>query len=77
MESSNGISSPDQQHAHSPQPHSDVGSYGDNGHLPERDVVSPQLIEMHTFRDAIDVNYQRMALTGEELSGVRLNLWWT
>lgn len=27
---------------------------------------------MHTFRDAIDVNYQRMALTGEELSGVPL-----
>jgi len=26
---------------------------------------------MHTFRDAIDVNYQRMGLTGEELSGVR------
>lgn len=25
---------------------------------------------MHTFRDAIDVNYQRMAITGEELSGV-------
>ncbi|CAJ0566948.1 unnamed protein product, partial [Mesorhabditis spiculigera] len=33
---------------------------------------SPQLIEMHTFRDAIDVNYQRMAITGEELSGVPL-----
>uniref|UniRef100_A0A1I7XC31 Uncharacterized protein n=1 Tax=Heterorhabditis bacteriophora TaxID=37862 RepID=A0A1I7XC31_HETBA len=31
---------------------------------------SPQLVEMHTFRDAIDVNYQRMAITGEELSGV-------
>ena len=29
-----------------------------------------QRIEMHTFRDAIDVNYQRMALTEEELSGV-------
>lgn len=27
-------------------------------------------IEMHTFRDAIDVNYQRMALTEDELSGV-------
>ncbi|CAJ0938051.1 unnamed protein product, partial [Mesorhabditis belari] len=33
---------------------------------------SPQLIEMHTFRDAIDVNYQRMAITGEEFSGVPL-----
>ncbi|CAD6195609.1 unnamed protein product [Caenorhabditis auriculariae] len=33
---------------------------------------SPQLIEMHTFRDAIDVNYQRMAITGEDLSGVPL-----
>ncbi|KAK6015259.1 hypothetical protein OSTOST_19318 [Ostertagia ostertagi] len=32
---------------------------------------SPQLVEMHTFRDAVDVNYQRMAITGEELSGVR------
>ncbi|CAJ0566940.1 unnamed protein product, partial [Mesorhabditis spiculigera] len=32
----------------------------------------PQLIEMHTFRDAIDVNYQGMAITGEELSGVPL-----
>ncbi|KAI1723455.1 adenosine/AMP deaminase domain-containing protein [Ditylenchus destructor] len=31
-----------------------------------------QRIEMHTFRDAIDVNYQRMALTEEELSGVPL-----
>lgn len=31
---------------------------------------SPQVVEMYTFRDAIDVNYQRMALTGEELSGV-------
>lgn len=31
---------------------------------------SPQLVEMYTFRDAIDVNYQRMAVTGEELSGV-------
>jgi len=39
---------------------------------PEPDLKSPQLIEMHTFRDAIDVNYQRMALTGEELSGVPL-----
>ncbi|KAI6221908.1 AMP deaminase [Aphelenchoides fujianensis] len=36
------------------------------------DVQSPQGIEMHTFRDAIDVNYQRMALTGDELSGVPL-----
>uniref|UniRef100_A0A914W2D8 AMP deaminase n=1 Tax=Plectus sambesii TaxID=2011161 RepID=A0A914W2D8_9BILA len=33
---------------------------------------SPQVVEMYTFRDAIDVNYQRMALTGEELSGVPL-----
>ncbi|WKY11007.1 hypothetical protein Q1695_002950 [Nippostrongylus brasiliensis] len=33
---------------------------------------SPQLVEMHTFRDAVDVNYQRMAITGEELSGVPL-----
>ncbi|VDO70547.1 unnamed protein product [Onchocerca flexuosa] len=31
---------------------------------------SPQHVEMYTFRDAIDVNYQRMAVTGEELSGV-------
>ncbi|KAK0404451.1 hypothetical protein QR680_017460 [Steinernema hermaphroditum] len=38
----------------------------------ERECLSPQHIEMHTFRDAIDVNYQRMALTGEELSGVPL-----
>ncbi|KAK5971696.1 hypothetical protein GCK32_004086 [Trichostrongylus colubriformis] len=33
---------------------------------------SPQLVEMHTFRDAVDVNYQRMAITGEELSGLPL-----
>ncbi|VDK29731.1 unnamed protein product [Gongylonema pulchrum] len=33
---------------------------------------SPQHVEMYAFRDAIDVNYQRMALTGEELSGVPL-----
>ncbi|PAV57211.1 hypothetical protein WR25_11452 [Diploscapter pachys] len=33
---------------------------------------SPQQVEMHTFRDAVDVNYQRMAITGEELSGVPL-----
>lgn len=31
---------------------------------------SPQHVEMYTFRDAVDVNYQRMAVTGEELSGV-------
>ncbi|KAI6231693.1 AMP deaminase [Aphelenchoides besseyi] len=36
------------------------------------DLQSPQGVEMHTFRDAIDVNYQRMALTGDELSGVPL-----
>ncbi|PAV89020.1 hypothetical protein WR25_14959 [Diploscapter pachys] len=33
---------------------------------------SPHQVEMHTFRDAVDVNYQRMAITGEELSGVPL-----
>ncbi len=33
---------------------------------------SPQTVEIHSFRDAIDVNYQRMALTGDELSGVPL-----
>ncbi|VDN89526.1 unnamed protein product [Brugia pahangi] len=33
---------------------------------------SPQHVEMYTFRDAVDVNYQRMAVTGEELSGVPL-----
>ncbi|CCD65831.1 AMP deaminase [Caenorhabditis elegans] len=33
---------------------------------------SPQHIDLHTFRDAVDVNYQRMAITGEELSGVPL-----
>ncbi|CAO4365926.1 unnamed protein product [Caenorhabditis nigoni] len=33
---------------------------------------SPQLVDLHTFRDAVDVNYQRMAITGEELSGVPL-----
>ncbi|KAH7702431.1 adenosine monophosphate deaminase, partial [Aphelenchoides avenae] len=38
----------------------------------ERELSSPQHVEMHAFRDAIDVNYQRMALTGEELSGVPL-----
>ncbi|VDM98374.1 unnamed protein product [Thelazia callipaeda] len=32
---------------------------------------SPQHVEMRTFRDAIDVNYQRMAVMGEELSGVK------
>lgn len=36
----------------------------------DRQLHSPQHVEMHAFRDAIDVNYQRMALTGEELSGV-------
>lgn len=40
--------------------------------IPEPRAKSPQDVEMHTFRDAIDVNYQRMALTGEELSGVPL-----
>lgn len=58
----NGVRSPDRRH--SPQP----PACGDAP--PDREVVSPQLVEMHTFRDAIDVNYQRMALTGEELSGV-------
>lgn len=38
----------------------------------ERQLHSPQHVEMHAFRDAIDVNYQRMALTGEELSGASL-----
>uniref|UniRef100_A0A914YL64 Uncharacterized protein n=1 Tax=Panagrolaimus superbus TaxID=310955 RepID=A0A914YL64_9BILA len=33
-------------------------------------AASPQHVDLHTFRDAIDVNYQRMAITGEELSGV-------
>ncbi|CAI2337749.1 unnamed protein product [Caenorhabditis sp. 36 PRJEB53466] len=33
---------------------------------------SPQQLDLHTFRDAVDVNYQRMAITGEELSGVPL-----
>lgn len=37
---------------------------------PEQRTRSPHHVEMYTFRDAIDVNYQRMALTGEELSGV-------
>uniref|UniRef100_A0A1I7SG43 Uncharacterized protein n=1 Tax=Bursaphelenchus xylophilus TaxID=6326 RepID=A0A1I7SG43_BURXY len=70
---SNGLPSPDRHLSHSPQPTAEVGAWGDsNGLPPERDVVSPQLVEMHTFRDAIDVNYQRMALTGEELSGVPL-----
>uniref|UniRef100_A0A913HFX4 AMP deaminase n=1 Tax=Strongyloides stercoralis TaxID=6248 RepID=A0A913HFX4_STRER len=31
-----------------------------------------QHVEMHTFRDAIDVNYQRMAITGEDMSGLVL-----
>lgn len=31
---------------------------------------TPQHVDLFTFRDALDVNYQRMALTGEELSGV-------
>uniref|UniRef100_A0A7E4UQI6 AMP deaminase n=1 Tax=Panagrellus redivivus TaxID=6233 RepID=A0A7E4UQI6_PANRE len=35
-------------------------------------AISPQQVDLHTFRDAIDVNYQRMAITGEELSGVPL-----
>uniref|UniRef100_A0AC34FFZ1 AMP deaminase n=1 Tax=Panagrolaimus sp. ES5 TaxID=591445 RepID=A0AC34FFZ1_9BILA len=35
-------------------------------------AASPQHVDLHTFRDAIDVNYQRMAITGEELSGVPL-----
>ncbi|CAI4225945.1 unnamed protein product [Auanema sp. JU1783] len=39
---------------------------------PEPRCKSPQLVQMHTFRDAVDVNYQRMAITGEELSGVPL-----
>lgn len=38
----------------------------------DRELCSPQHVEMHTFRDAIDVNYQRMGLTGEELSGVHI-----
>ncbi|VDM50933.1 unnamed protein product [Toxocara canis] len=39
---------------------------------PEPRTKSPHHVEMYTFRDAIDVNYQRMALTGEELSGMPL-----
>nr|CAD2174192.1 unnamed protein product [Meloidogyne enterolobii] len=38
----------------------------------DRELCLPQHVEMHSFRDAIDVNYQRMGLTGEELSGVPL-----
>lgn len=38
---------------------------------PNDRAASPQHVDLHTFRDAIDVNYQRMAITGEELSGVR------
>ncbi|MFH4980217.1 hypothetical protein AB6A40_006926 [Gnathostoma spinigerum] len=34
---------------------------------------SLQKVEMSTFRDAVDVNFQRMAITGEELSGVPLD----
>uniref|UniRef100_A0A915BZG5 AMP deaminase n=1 Tax=Parascaris univalens TaxID=6257 RepID=A0A915BZG5_PARUN len=39
---------------------------------PDQRARSPHHVEMYTFRDAIDVNYQRMALTGEELSGMPL-----
>lgn len=35
-------------------------------------ALSPQHVEMYAFQDALDVNYQRMAVTGEELSGVCL-----
>uniref|UniRef100_A0A914GU46 AMP deaminase n=1 Tax=Globodera rostochiensis TaxID=31243 RepID=A0A914GU46_GLORO len=38
----------------------------------DRVLCSAQHVEMRTFRDAIDVNYQRMGLNGEELSGVPL-----
>uniref|UniRef100_A0A0N5AM92 AMP deaminase n=1 Tax=Syphacia muris TaxID=451379 RepID=A0A0N5AM92_9BILA len=33
---------------------------------------SAEHVDLFTFRDAVDVNYQRMAITGEELSGVPL-----
>uniref|UniRef100_A0A0N5B894 AMP deaminase n=1 Tax=Strongyloides papillosus TaxID=174720 RepID=A0A0N5B894_STREA len=36
------------------------------------EVKDLQHVEMHTFRDAIDVNYQRMAITGEDMSGLVL-----
>ena len=33
-------------------------------------TFDPTVCEMDFCRDAVDVNYQRMAITGEELSGV-------
>ena len=45
-----------------------VSPYLQNDEI-DRELCSPQHVEMRTFRDAIDVNYQRMGLTGEECSG--------
>ena len=54
---------------------SPISPLGSNSAIPEeleRRAISPQHVDLHTFRDAIDVNYQRMAITGEDLSGVPL-----
>lgn len=54
---------------------SPISPNGSSSAIPEeseRRAISPQHVDLHTFRDAIDVNYQRMAITGEELSGVPL-----
>uniref|UniRef100_A0AC34QH07 AMP deaminase n=1 Tax=Panagrolaimus sp. JU765 TaxID=591449 RepID=A0AC34QH07_9BILA len=54
---------------------SPISPMGSSSAIPEeaeRRPLSPQHVDLHTFRDAIDVNYQRMAITGEELSGVPL-----
>ncbi|KAL3081816.1 hypothetical protein niasHT_034007 [Heterodera trifolii] len=57
-----------------PMPMSPVAAVGgEKFHDIDRELCSPQHVEMHTFRDAIDVNYQRMCLNGEELSGVPLD----
>uniref|UniRef100_A0A183BKD8 A_deaminase domain-containing protein n=1 Tax=Globodera pallida TaxID=36090 RepID=A0A183BKD8_GLOPA len=57
-----------------PMPMSPIGSSprGEQLHDIDRVLCSAQHVEMRTFRDAIDVNYQRMGLNGEELSGVPL-----
>ncbi|EFP11399.1 hypothetical protein CRE_09655 [Caenorhabditis remanei] len=39
---------------------------------PDMKCKSPNFADLHTFRDALNVTYQRMAITGEELSGVPL-----
>uniref|UniRef100_A0AC35TGL2 AMP deaminase n=1 Tax=Rhabditophanes sp. KR3021 TaxID=114890 RepID=A0AC35TGL2_9BILA len=54
------------QNVHSPQ----IGSL--ISEIENLNTETTRHVEMHTFRDAQDINYTRMAITGEELSGIVL-----